>query len=126
MADFTAKTVWNLDDARFKAIDYYLNLCEACFISWDLENMYIYLQQIRRMISGKINIIQFDETGKSLQEIEELRQSINTADDDEFPKIKHEIYQKCDKLYVYLNRLMVKHGLFFKEGDDPTRAALKR
>ena len=36
------------------------------------------------------------------------------------------IYQECEDLYVYLNKLMVTHGMFFKGGDDPSRAALKR
>ena len=126
MVDFTAKTVWNMDESRMKAVDYYLSLCETAFINWNLEELYIYLKQVRRMISGKISEEQFKKCDDMLQDMEKIRRSINIDNEQETKKKKSELYEKADELYVYLNRLMKKHGMFFKEGDDPTRAALKR
>ncbi len=48
----------------------------------------------------------------------------NDNNDDEYISIK--FYDKADEIYVDQNRLMKAHGLFFREGRDPTKAALER
>ena len=126
MGEFTTQTVWNMDETRMKAVNYYLDEAEKSFIIWDLEGIYLYLLQVRRMISGKIRKKEYKEAGEMFAKIEEYRQSIDIDKDKEKQELRVKIYSKSEELYVYLNRLMVDHGMFFKGGDDPSRAALKR
>lgn len=124
--DFTAKTIWNMDEARMRVLNQYLVMCEMSFLDWDLDNLYIQLVSIRRIISGKISKEEYDKAGEKLEEIEKLKKQMDIDKEKDYDKKRVEWYNICDQLYVMLNRFMKKHGLFFREGDDPTRAALKR
>ncbi len=122
---FSAKTIWNMDEQRLKSLNNYMILCEDSFACWDLNNLYIYLKSIRRVISGKITRNQLKELDKKFEKLEELKRKMdNDNNDDEYISIK--FYDKADEIYVDQNRLMKAHGLFFREGRDPTKAALER
>ncbi len=125
VGDFTAKTVWNMDEARMRQIDRYLIAAEECFLSWDLESLYSYLNQVRRIAAGKFKETEYDDLGKIMGEIEYFRRALD-IDSPHYDNYKIQIFNLCDKYYVELNRLLKKHGVYFREGDDPTRAALKR
>jgi len=126
-ADFTAKTVWNMDEARMREINNYLVACEQCLLSWDLELLYTYLLQVRRLCSGKFTTQEYKKLGTDLiDKIEKLRRELNPDEERKYNNDRILIYNLCDELYIELNRLLVKHGLFFRVGDDPTRAALRR
>lgn len=124
--DFTAKTVWNMDEARMRVLNQYMVLCEIAFYDWDLNSIHNSLISIRRAISGMLKETDYNKMGKIFQKLEQIKREMNMEKEDEYHILKVKFYNICDELYVELNRAMKKHGLFFREGDDPTRAALKR
>lgn len=122
---FSAKTIWNMDEQRLKSLNTYMVLCEDAFVCWDLNNLYVYLKSIRRVISGKITRNQLKDLDKKFEKLEELKRKMDDDDNgDDNEPIK--FYDKADEIYVDQNRLMKAHGLFFREGRDPTKAALER
>ncbi len=124
-SSFNVKTIWNMDEARLKSLNTYMVLCEDSFACWDLNNLYIYLKSIRRVISGKITRKQLEELDKKFESLEKIKRKMDDdGNDDESDSVR--FYNKSDDIYVDLNRLMKAHGLFFREGRDPTRAALER
>lgn len=122
---FNVKTIWNMDEARLKSLNTYMVLCEDAFVCWDLNNLYVYLKSIRRVVSGKITKKELANLDIKFGELEELKRKMDSdGNDDESNPIK--FYHKADDIYIDLNRMMKGHGLFFREGRDPTRAALER
>ena len=122
---FNVKTIWNMDEARLKSLNTYMVLCEDAFVCWDLNNLYVYLKSIRRVISGKITKKQLEGLDIKFRGLEKLKRAMDDDDnDDESNPVK--FYNKADEIYIDLNRLMKAHGLFFREGRDPTKAALER
>lgn len=122
---FNAKTIWNMDEARLKSLNIYMILVEDAFVCWDLNNLYVYLKSIRRVVSGKITRNQLKDLDNKFEDLEKIKRRMdddNIDDDDDSVKF----YNKADGIYVDLNRLMKAHGLFFREGRDPTKAALER
>ena len=109
-----------MDDERMKALNINLLMCEDSFLNWDIENIYIYLRAIFRMISGKLREEEFKGVQDLFKDVEELRRK----SDDNSKNV--ELYNQLDNIYIYLNRLMKHHGLFFREGRDPSKAVLER
>ncbi len=121
---FNVKTIWNMDEARLKSLNTYMVLCEDAFVCWDLNNLYTYLKAVRRIASGKFSTKQLKELDSKFSDLEEIKRKMDDDNEDESDSIK--FYNQADKIYLELNRLMKAHGLFFREGRDPTKAALER
>jgi len=119
MAEYTPKSIWNMDDERLKALNGYLLLCEDALLNWDIENTYSYLRAVFRIISGKLRIEEYNAVVELFKKVEILRR-----DKPEGKVI--EIYNQLDEIYIYINRLMKHHGLYFREGKDPSKAVLER
>ncbi len=123
--NFNVKTIWNMDEARLKSLDGYLILCDDCFSVWDLGGIYSNLQSIYRIASAKFTNTQGEEIEKLFEELEKIKRLMDDDDnDDESNPVK--FYKKCNQMYIKLGRLMKAHGLYFREGKDPTKAALDR
>jgi len=122
---FNVKTIWNMDEARLKSLNTYMVLCEDAFVCWDLNNLYIYLKSIRRVISGKITETQLKGLDEKFEDLEKIKRKMDD-DNNNDESIPIKFYGKADEIYIDLNRLMKRHGLFFREGRDPTKAALER
>ncbi len=121
---FNVKTIWNMDEARLKSLNTYMVLCEDAFVCWDLNNLYTYLKAIRRIASGKFRKTELETLDKKFEKLEGIKRKMDDDREDESDSVK--FYNKADEIYLELNRLMKAHGLFFREGRDPTKAALER
>ena len=121
---FNVKTIWNMDEARLKSLNTYMVLCEDSFVCWDLDNLYTYLKAIRRIAAGKFRKTEVEELDKKFEELEKIKRKMDEDNAEQSDSIK--FYDKGDEIYLELNRLMKAHGLFFREGRDPTKAALER
>lgn len=122
---FNAKTIWNMDESRLKSLNNYMVLAEDAFVNWDLDNIYIYMKSIRRIASGKFKKKELDELDVLFGKLEKVKRTMDSQLEIN-RKDQVEYYNKADEIYVKLNVLMKSHGLFFREGKDPTRAALER
>ena len=121
---FNVKTIWNMDEQRLKSLNTYMVLCEDSFSCWDLNSLYTYLKAVRRIASAKFRKTELDDLDKKFEELEEIKRKMDDDREDETDSVK--FYNKADDIYLQLNRLMKTHGLFFREGRDPTKAALER
>ncbi len=124
-SSFNAKTIWNMDESRLKSLNQYMVLCEDAFVNWDLDNIYIYMKSIRRIASGKFKKSEMTQLDTLFSELEKFKRIMDAKLQID-AKDSCEYYNKADEIYVKLNVLMKSHGLFFREGRDPTRAALER
>ena len=114
-----------MDEQRLKSLNQYMLLVEDAFVNWDLENIYIYLKSIRRIASGKFKKPEMSDLDEMFQKLEKIKRKMD-AERIIKKEDSVEYYNQSDEIYVKLNRLMKSHGLFFREGRDPTRAALER
>jgi len=123
MNDLTIKSIWNMDEARLKTINYFLNKAELEFQEWDLENLYWTLRSIKRMIYAKLKKNEKENIDKELKELENFRKKIDIVKNG---NERGKFYSMCENFYEKLTVLMKEHGLFFREGDDPRFAVLRR
>lgn len=115
MEQEVSKVLWNLDDERLKNLEYYLECFEQAILYWKLEEAFALLNQIIMIISGKLSTDEFNECEKRLSVINEIRKTMdNSAKDFEDKRIL--IYNNQRRLYIYLNKCLVKHGLYFRGG----------
>ena len=125
LQNITLKSMWNMDEARMRVLNTYLILCEDAFLDWDLPNIYLYLQAILRVISGKLSEKEFNGVKEKLNELEEVKRKMDISEE-----VRKEdsvkFYNKANDIYIKLNRLMKNHGMFFREGADPRKAVLRR
>ena len=125
MDNLTIKSLWNIDEARLKTIDFFLNKAEVEFQNWSLENLYWTLRSIKRMIYAKLKKEERAEIDAKLAKLEEFRRKNNIIKNST-ENTKGKFYRMCEDFYESLTILMKEHGIFFREGDDPRFAVLKR
>ena len=114
-----------MDESRLKSLNNYMVACEDAFVNWDLDNIYIYMKSIRRIASGKFKKHEIKDLDALFTQLENFKRIMDSKLQID-RKDSCEYYNKADEIYLKLGKLMVSHGLFFREGRDPTRAALER
>lgn len=122
MVDFTAKTVWNMDEAVLKTIHELKTAFLIQIQHWQLENAYWTVRNIRMEVDAKLKDKEQKEANGKIKELEETRKKYLM---DKRNK-RGEFYNCLEEFYILLNRYMKSHGLFFREGDDPRQAVLQR
>lgn len=124
--DFTPKSIWNIDDDRLKILSFYMAICDECFINWDLEGLYTYLFAIRRVATPKLkkDKAKWERLETKFKQFENVRRDMYNHQEDVKKKI--EFYKEANDIYEELGVQMQEHGIFFREGLDPGRAALRR
>lgn len=122
MADDDGKAVWNFDKERLNALNNYLNLTEQAILSWELESAFVGLQGISMVIYGPFTDPENEYIEKEMSTIEGLRRKLDDEKEGEFYNLRVEMYHKMQKLYKYVNRKCVKHGLYFRKSDNPGEA----
>lgn len=120
----TAKSIWNFDEARMRNLNYKMLLCEDAFEKWDFNSMLTHLNSVKRIISGALSDKEWEDLERDFVDLEKLKRKAESSRTPANNII--ELYNKGDKIYIKLNRLMQKHGFFFRKGDDVRFAALKR
>lgn len=110
----TLKSEWNCDDAILKQILLAKYQFQKYLNSWDLNNAYFTLREIWSEIDAKFKKEEQDFCEETMDELECKRNEWIKNQ----KKIKGEFYHALQKVYMMLNRLMKKHGLYFREHDD--------
>lgn len=124
--DITPKTLWNFDEARMKDLHYHMVLCELAFENWNLLEIYKELHTLRRIVSGAFSEKEWDSTLEDYSKLEEAKRKLEEAKEEEHQEKLIKYYSQADDVFIKLNRFMKKKGFFFREGEDPRFAALKR
>lgn len=124
----TIKSIWNADDQRLKTLVYFMTECDIALTDWNLEHAYTNLHAVRRIASGKLmkDKDSWKELLTKFKELEIKRRECLNAEENDLMKKRIEMYNLEDEIYMELNRLIQIHGLWFREGLDPSKAALRR
>jgi len=124
--------LWNFDGAQLQLIfeikaDFLSRLRE-----WDLDNAYWRLRDLATELDAKLfrNFKEL-ETNKEIKATERMLAELETERNDYSKnpldkQVASKFYLYLEAYYKYLNRLMKKHGLYFREGEDPRKAILQR
>lgn len=127
MTDYIPKSVWNMDEARLQALNYYLRLVEDAFEYGNHELIHKHLRSVRRILFGKLKEEEMLEVNEIFSKMQEYKDKFYTGGTKEIKfEMYNEFYNQADEAYIKMNKLMKKHGLYFREGDDPRRAVLRR
>ena len=109
----TLKAEWNMDDSVLK----YVLMLKYQFIEalkgWQLDDAYWIARQIRMEVEAKFRVKEQEQLAEDILELEQLR---NSWFQDK--KLKGKFYRGLENFNIILNRLMKKHGLYFREHDD--------
>jgi len=126
MDNNSAKSIWNFDQSRMMDLNYRMVLCENAFEIWDLHTISINLHTIRRIVSGALEDTEWDKVKEEFDKLEEIKREMDSSKDSDHEKNTIKYYNKADEIFIQLNRLMQKNGFFFRKGNDPRFAALRR
>lgn len=118
----TVKSIWNMDDARMKVLNEYLIYAENAIISWNCEEAYLQLQGVELVLWGALDKKEKEEIVKQFKKIEILRRTRNPENERQFRISTSHYKALLANLYKEFNNYMVKHGLYFRKGDDPGKA----
>ena len=110
----TLKSEWNCDDAILKQILLAKYQFQKYLSSWDLNNAYFTLREIWSEIDAKFKAVEQEFCEETMNELEIKRNEWIKNQN----KMKGEFYHALQKVYMLMNRLMKKHGLYFREHDD--------
>lgn len=138
------QTIWNIDGAELALIFEIKVEAGSHLKNWNLEGAYWSLRDFRREIDAKLNrekkenvkIYGKDDEVKDeqltekevvnimLQDCENERNKFLKSDQD--MDDLSSFYLILEQFYLHLSFLMKKHGLYLREGDDPSEAFRRR
>ena len=144
--DQQQQSLWNFDGAELFLIFQIKSQIVVALEEWDLGEAYRKIRLLRGELDAKLIrshkklIEEFekkDKKGEGKKKTEKARvdDKMKNLDNDysNFIKIndpsdeeKADFYKKLESLYMELCYLMKKHGLYFREGEDPRFAVLRR
>lgn len=109
----TLKAEWNMDDSVLKSVLLLKYQFIEAMKSWELERAYWVARQIRMEVEAKFKVKEQEQLEEDILELEKLRTSYMKD-----KKLKGKFYRGLENFNIILNRLMKKHGLYFREHDD--------
>ena len=109
----TLKAEWNMDDSVLKSVLMLKYQFIEAMKSWNLDGAYWIIRQIRMEVEAKFKLKEQEQVEEDILELEQLR---NAWFKDK--KLKGKFYRGLENFMIILNRLMKKHGLYFREHDD--------
>ncbi|MBA7699245.1 hypothetical protein ES703_107936 [subsurface metagenome] len=144
--DQQQQALWNFDGAELFLIFQIKSQIVTALEEWDLGEAYRKIRLLRGELDAKLIrshkkiIEEFEKKskkgeGKRKTEKAILDDKMKNLDNDYsiFIKINNptneknaDFYKKLEVLYMHLCYLMKKHGLYFREGEDPRFAVLRR
>lgn len=134
------QTLWNFDGAELNLIFTIKVECGIHLKSWDLEKAYWSLRDLRREIDAKLrrdkaeDIDLYDREGKAtkikLTEKEMIDKFLEDCESERNVWLRSDFeiddasrfYHVLEQFYLTLSFLMKKHGLYLREGADPSQA----
>jgi len=108
------KVIWNMDDEILKIIQELKRCFLRSLMDWNLEDTYWYLDLICTECDAKFTPKEQADIENKLKILEKLRQTSKNNGH----KGAGEFYKELRNLYKEINRLMVSHGVWFRESDD--------
>lgn len=128
MFEQNIKAIWNMDEEALKRINALLNAFAVLFNQYGkssdktlLEEAYWNLREIRREINAKLTKSESDFMNKKVQILENNRRLFLQG------KLQAgSFYDVEEVFYMVMAKLMKMHGIFFREGDDPSKAVTRR
>lgn len=147
MVEEDQKAIWNVDGAQLYVIFQIKTEASIYLTNWDLENSYWRLRDLRREVDAKLNrkkiekcnvrvtidgkteIVEKNLTQKEkvdylLDELTKEREIflISEKDVENYSRF----YLVLEEFYMLLSELMKEHGLWLREGEDPSQAFRRR
>jgi len=110
----TLKAEWNMDDAILKHILLLKHNFVEALHTWDLNSAYFTLREIWMEVEAKFRIKEQVRLELMIKNLEVVR---NEYFKDQRKK-KGNFYHSLQGAMIKINRLMKKHGLYFREHDD--------
>ena len=125
--DTTVKSIWNMDEARLKSLNYYMLSCEAALHNWDLQATHQFLQSIKLVVFPMFKDKERENLDETLNALETIKRDLdNSTTDNKFKEHSIKYHNKASGIYLEFGTLIVKHGLIFRKGEDAQFAALRR
>jgi len=119
------ETKWNIDDARMKSLEFYLEQLEFAFLEWDIEGINKYIRAVIRVILGTGSKSDNDALKKGKEDLEKTKREIDKTNEPSIKKQKEiKFYNLADKLLEEINKQNTTSGVYFRKGKDPTKAAI--
>ena len=112
--DNTLKAEWNMDDAMLKHILLLKHNFVQSIHTWDLNSAYFTLREVWMEVEAKFKPKERGRLRKMIKELEIVR---NEYFKDQ-RHLKGKFFSSLQNGMIKLNRLMKKHGLYFREHDD--------
>jgi len=109
----TLKAEWNMDDSVLKSVLMLKYQFIEAMKTWKLDQAYWIARQIRMEVEAKFKVKEQEQLDSDILELEQLR-----TDYFKNKKLKGKFYRGLENFNIILNRLMKKHGLYFREHDD--------
>ena len=110
-----------MDDAVLKTI----SLLKTSFLiylkEWELDRAYWILREIRAETESKFKEAEQKELEEDIKKLEDIRKKYL-----ENKEKRGEFFIELEKFSIKLNRLMKKHGLYFREGINIRKAVHNR
>ena len=111
--DDTLKAEWNMDDSILKSVLMLKYQFIEAMKRWNLDGAYWIIRQIRMEVEAKFKEKEQIQLDEDILELEGLRNQFFKD-----KKLKGKFYRGLENFMIILNRLMKKHGLYFREHDD--------
>lgn len=138
------QALWNVDAAQLYVIFQIKTDASLYLTGWELEKAYWKLRDLRREIDAKLRrekpkkYMVRDKEGKKvakeitqkemvdylLDELTKEREVFNNSEksNEDYSRF----YLILEEFYMTLSELMKEHGLYLREGDDPSQAFRRR
>ena len=122
-------SVWNFDGAELYLIFELKATVHEHLTNWNLEDCYWALRKLRMELDAKLRDGEGKNTEKKtvdiyIDDLENERTIFNSKEITN--ETAGKFYLVLETFYMYLCKLMKTHKLYFREGDDPSLAILRR
>ena len=111
--DDTLKAEWNMDDSILKSVLMLKYQFIESLKNWKLDDAYWVVRQIRMEVEAKFKDKEQKKLAQDILKLEILRTEYFKD-----KKLRGKFYRCLEDFNIILNRLMKKHGLYFREHDD--------
>lgn len=129
MANFNqgGGTIWNMDAQRMYELNAYLISFMRNLNANELDYAYEDLESIDLILSGSIHTNVSKGIKEGWEKAEKTRRLLNREeDDDKSMKLFIEFRELLKTLFRLYNQSNIQNKMYFRKGDDPQFAALKR
>ena len=129
MANFNqgGGTIWNMDAQRMYELNTYLISFMRNLNANELDYAYEDLESVDLILAGSIHTTVSQQIKLGWVDAEKTRRLLNREEDDEKSmKLFIEFREQLKTLFRLYNQSNIKNQMYFRKGDDPQFAALKR